>query len=280
MSAAEQAAAARQQAERALARDRERTIREDAAAATAVALIAGAKPADASHPYLAAKGVEAQGLYVAAPGQTVAVAGADGKTKRYGIAGRLLAPLSTADGALRNVQTIAADGAKLYLGGAQKIGTFQLLGELRPERPVLIAEGYATAATVHRATGLPVAMALDTSNLLAVAKALRERHPEMPIYMAADNDHHLPRRAVPLPNAGREKAEAAAAAVGGKVLLPKPAPGRVAQGKGTDWNDYEAQHGRAAARTALLDQMRQAEALAEAAFATRPAEREGRAMTA
>jgi len=46
------------------------------------------------------------------------------------------------------------------------------------------------------------------------------------------NDHHLPLRAKPLPNAGREKAEAAAKAVHATVLQPEPVAGQVA--KGTD----------------------------------------------
>ena len=71
------------------------------------------------------------------------------------------------------------------------------------------------------------------------------------IYLAADNDHHLPERAKPQPNAGREKAEAAAAAVGGTVLLPEAVADQVAKGKGTNWNDYEASHGRTATRAAL-----------------------------
>jgi len=70
---------------------------------------------------------------------------------------------------------------------------------LRAGEPVTVAEGYATGATVHRATGMAVAIALDTSNLMAVAvavaMALRDQDPARPIYMAADNDHHLPVRA-------------------------------------------------------------------------------------
>ncbi len=114
-------------------------------------------------------------------------------------------PGNVADAA---TQTIAADGTKLYLAGAQKAGTFHLLGELRPGTPVIVAEGYATGATVHRATGMAVAVALDTSNLMAVATALRDQDPARPIYLAADNDHHLPLRAKPLPNAGREREHA------------------------------------------------------------------------
>jgi phage/plasmid primase-like uncharacterized protein len=251
VSAVDQAALAAKAEAQAAQRERERVAREEAGARLAAQLLSGAKPADVSHLYLAAKGIEAHGLQVAAPGQTVPVQTAKGATRNVSIAGRLLVPLHNVDGEVRNVQTIAADGTKLYLGGAQKMGTFHLLGELRPGAPVIVAEGFATGATVHRATGMAIAVALDTSNLIAVATALHDQDPARPIYMAADNDHHLPVRAKPLPNAGREKAEAAAAAVGGTVLLPEPASDQVAKGKGTDWNDYEASHGRAATRAAL-----------------------------
>ena len=98
---------------------------------------------------------------------------------------------------------------------------------------------------------MAVAVALDTSNLMAVAVALRRQAPSRPIYLAADNDHHLPLRTKPLPNVGSEKAEAAAAEVGGKVLLPELVAGRAAADKGTDWNDYEACYGLAATWWAL-----------------------------
>ncbi len=250
VSAVDQAALTAKAEAQAAERERERVAREEAGARLAARLLAGAKPADASHPYLRGKGIEGYGLQVAVPGQTVPVRTAKG-TRNVSIAGRLLVPLHDVDGEVRNVQTIAANGTKLYLGGAQKMGTFHLLGELRAGTPVIVAEGYATGATVHQATGLAVAVALDTSNLIAVATALRDQDPARPIYLAADNDHHLPLRAKPLPNAGREKAEAAAATVGGRVLLPEPAADQVAKGKGTDWNDYEASHGKAATRAAL-----------------------------
>jgi phage/plasmid primase-like uncharacterized protein len=290
VSAADQAALAARAEAQAAERERERVAREGAGARLAVQLLAGARLADASHPYLAAKGIEAYGLSLAVQGQTVPVSGkplgltqdAKGTTRNASIAGRLLVPLHDVDGEVRNVQTIAADGTKLYLGGAQKMGTFHLLGELRAGSPVIVAEGYATGATVHRATGLAVAVALDTSNLMAVATALRDQDPARPIYMAADNDHHLPLRAKPLPNAGREKAEAAAAAVGGKVLLPEAVPGQVAKGKGTDWNDYEASHGRAATRAALgtagLQELVAQDALLAAR--SRAAERQGVGLSA
>ncbi len=258
MSASEQAALAERTAAREAEKMRERVAREDAGAAVAKGLIAGARPADASHPYLVGKGVGAHGLYVGAPGQTVTVQGEDGKPRQHSVAGRLLVPLRNVEGEIRNVQTIAADGTKLYLSGAQKIGTMHLLGDLRPGEPVAVTEGYATAATVHRADGMTVAMALDTSNLAPVALALRRRDPDRPLYMAADNDHHLPLREPAKANAGKEKAEAAGAAADARVLLAPEVPQRAAAGKGTDWNDYEAQHGRTAVAALLRAQMAEA----------------------
>jgi phage/plasmid primase-like uncharacterized protein len=97
---------------------------------------------------------------------------------------------------------------------------------------------------LHEVTGLPVIAAFDSGNLLDVARSVRDRDPARPIVIAADNDHHLPRLPSPLPNVGLEKAVAAAEVIGGVVLSPTFAPGA----KGTDWNDYAAQHGTAALR--------------------------------
>ena len=119
-----------------------------------------------------------------------------------------------------------------------------MLGEMQPGQPVIIAEGFATAATMREATGLPVAAAFDAGNLADVARALRVGDPARLIVLAGDNDHGLPRRDPPLPNVGDVKARAAAAEVGGVVLLPSFPPGS----SGTDWNDFSAQHGTTAVR--------------------------------
>jgi len=251
LSPAEQAALDAQARAEAARRRREREAREDEGAQAAMQLLAGAWPADPLHPYLVAKGVEPHGLHVAAPGQAVTVEAAEGTTRQVGVAGQLLVPLRDISGRIRNVQVIAAQGGKLYLAGTQRAGTFHMLGALRPGAPVIVARSYATAAAIHRATGMAVATALDTGNLMVVAVALRSQAPTRPIYLAADNDHHLPLRTTPLPNAGREMAVAAAAEVGGKVLLPEPVAARVAAGKGTDWNDHEACHGLASTWPAL-----------------------------
>lgn len=156
----------------------------------------------------------------------------------------LLVPMRDVDGRIWSMQTIAPDGGKLYMRGGRKQGLHTVLGELQPGAPVVIAEGFATAATLREATGLATVVAFDSGNLADVAAAFRERDPQRPIVIAADNDHHLPRRDPPLPNVGLEKANAAAEAVGGIAL----APTFVSSDKGTDWNDYAEQHGRPAVR--------------------------------
>ena len=106
---------------------------------------------------------------------------------------------------------------KDFLKGSAKSGHFFPIGkpQQRDGRPVFIlGEGYATCASVHAATGHMVLVCFDTSNLLAVAVALRESQPSAWIVFAADNDTQTDG------NPGVTKAKAAAAAVGGVVATP------------------------------------------------------------
>ena len=151
--------------------------------------------------------------------------------------GRVLVPGRDAEGNLRTVQTITPD-AKLFERGSQKSGAFHVID---PENtlgqgPLFIAEGYATAASVHMATGQPVAVAFDAGNMLHVAKALREKFPEQPIALMADNDLANPA------NPGINKAILAAEAVGGSVYAPTFSAEETAA-KLTDWNDLHQKHG-------------------------------------
>jgi phage/plasmid primase-like uncharacterized protein len=92
---------------------------------------------------------------------------------------------------------------------------------------------------VRQATGLPVAVAFDSGNLQSVAEQYRALDPARPIIVAADNDHHLPHRDPPLPNAGLKAAQAAAEAVNGIVVAPE-IPSHHSD---TDWNDIAQRHG-------------------------------------
>ena len=55
--------------------------------------------------------------------------------------------------------------------GLNKQGHYHLIGGT-PRDILLIAEGYATAATLHAATNHPIAVAFDAGNLQPVATAL------------------------------------------------------------------------------------------------------------
>ena len=166
-----QAEAARRQLER----ERERRAEEEAAAKRMRGLWQRSRLA-AQHPYLDRKDIAGHGL-------------------RVDQAGRLLVPMHDADGRIWSVQTITPAGEKLYERGCRTQGMHALLGDLTPGVPLMIAAGFATGATLRELTGLPVAVAFDSGNLLAVAEIYRRRDAERPILVAGDNDHHLPRRA-------------------------------------------------------------------------------------
>jgi putative DNA primase/helicase len=146
-------AMAQRERDRAESQRREQARTEAAharAAAEAAALWAQASDQGESD-YLSRKGVQAHGL-------------------RFSADGRVLVPLCDERGELRNVQTINASGEKRFLPGGPKSGLWHWCG--KPEgAPVLaVCEGYATAASVHQATGRPVAVAFDAGNLANVAK--------------------------------------------------------------------------------------------------------------
>ena len=108
---------------------------------------------------------------------------------------------------------------------------------------VLVAEGYATGASLYAATGLPVAVAFDAGNLKDAARAIRKQLPEANIIICADNDHsHASGR-----NVGVDKAKEAAAAVRGQFIVPAFNPEEKAKGL-TDFNDLHQSQGLQAVR--------------------------------
>ena len=95
---------------------------------------------------------------------------------------------------------------------------------------LLVAEGYATAASLHQATSYPVATAFDVGNLVHVAKALRKMYPLALLVLCGDDDAQTFARTGN--NPGRDKATAAARAVRGLAVFPAPLPA-----DGSDFND-------------------------------------------
>ena len=199
---------------------------QEAAAGEAAALWASASEIGSSA-YLLRKGVQGFGV-------------------RYGADGWLFVPLRDADGRLWNVQRIAptkpAQGTdKLLCKGGRKSGLWHMLGaellaELGGDAVILVAEGYATAASLHMATGLPVVVAFDAGNLLPVCKALHALHPSALLVVCGDDDAATQARTGR--NAGRAKAEAAAHAVRGLAVFPCDLPDGA-----SDFNDMHQVQG-------------------------------------
>ncbi len=141
---------------------------------------------------------------------------------------------------LKNIQYINPKGGKWYEKGCGKSGAVHLLGYGKNEKPenVLIAEGYATGASLHLATKMPVAVAFDAGNLKGAALAIREKFTDSQIIICADNDDHHPSGI----NIGIEKAKEAAAVVNGKVVAPEFTE-KERESKLTDFNDLYISRG-------------------------------------
>ncbi|WP_412758147.1 zincin-like metallopeptidase domain-containing protein [Legionella bozemanae] len=149
-------------------------------------------------------------------------------------------PATDCEGTLWTVQYIAEDGTKRFAKDSKKEGCFHVLGgidKLSDTPVIVIAEGYATAATIKEACELAVVSAFDSGNLKAVAKALHEKYPRTPVILAADDDKHLElSKGI---NPGKEKAGEAADAVNGFIVLPIFAPGEQSSNprQFSDFND-------------------------------------------
>ena len=120
-----------------------------------------------------------------------------------------------ADGALHSLQFISEDGGKRFLSGGRVVGCYFSIGQTQDAAALCIAEGFATGATIFEATGYPVAVAFNAGNLLAVAKAMREKFPDLPLIVCADDDRNTDG------NPGLTKATEAARAVGGLLVIPE-----------------------------------------------------------
>lgn len=162
------------------------------AAARALKLWSGARPAMDDHPYLRNKGVHAYGLRA--------------------LRDQLMVPARDAEGRLHTLQFIGPDGSKRFLTGGRIAGCYYAIG--RPDGALLLAEGYATAATLHQATGRAVAVCFNCGNLVAVARALRAKFPGLRFLVCADNDAGTPG------NPGLTAAHQAAKAIGARVAFP------------------------------------------------------------
>lgn len=162
-------------------------------------------------------------------------------------AGSLLLALHDMAGNITGGQLISPDGQKSLLPGTALSGAFITLSDFPAEPPeqVVITEGYATALAVSLLDHCWIVAAVAATNLLNVARQIRNRWPDSRIIIAGDNDLMDGKE-----NTGRVWAEKAAKAVEGWVTLP---PTR----HKADWDDFRQEMGRERAREAFREEMTQ-----------------------
>jgi putative DNA primase/helicase len=190
-----------------------------------------------NHPYLERKQVPAMGVRFGSDEQ--------------GRGPCLVIPLRKPGEALTSLQFIYPDGRKHFLRGGAKKGAFHVLGGIGPDSLFYLAEGYATAASLHLATGRPAVVAFDAGNLAAVAAALRCAYPAARLVLAADNDRwkaaEIGPDGRPKGNTGVMKAAAVARQYGAYLAVPD-FTGLDTCDRPTDFNDL--------ARLAGLEEVR------------------------
>ena len=210
----EQKAARRKQAKQKLAEARkratqERTRKQDAARQDAASVWAKSVT-PTQHPYLDRKRVHAHGI------------------RQYGRF--LIVPLIDETGGLWSLQSISPEGNKRFMPGGRMQGRFHLITG-NPDR-IGIAEGYATAATVHEKTGNTLLVAFNAGNLEPVAVTARAMYPTAHLTIWGDDDQFTD------DNPGVTKSHrAATVSCANDIQIPDFA-GFDLTGKPTDWNDY------------------------------------------
>ena len=193
LSPADEMAFARRMSEAKAARDAEIKRQREIVADTAEAIWVSGMGASPDHPYLARKGIAVHGTRITGDG-------------------RLMAPLYSPEGKIASIQYIDAEGGKLYHAGGQTGGCFWMVGTMDEPGVLYIAEGFATAATIHEITNRPCVVAYSASNLVPVTGSMRERYGStQELVIVADNDAS---------GTGQKYADQASAKYGARVVMP------------------------------------------------------------
>ena len=174
--------------------------------------------ASSSHPYLIRKGIKPHGI------------------KQCGQ--DLLIPIYSSNLQIQTLQMIKPDGSKKLFPGGKKQGGFHVVGDWTSNFKVYIAEGWATAATVHEMTGEPCVCAVDCGNLEPAIATLKEWLSDTwKLCIAADNDWETKG------NPGLTKALQAAAKHRTGLWYP---PFTDADKGLSDWNDWHMKYNQGA----------------------------------
>jgi phage/plasmid primase-like uncharacterized protein len=152
--------------------------------------------------------------------------------------GDLIIPLSNFKGQIINAQRIPNELGKaktFWVSGGDPRGIY-IFGTITDK--VIIAEGFATAATLHETLGLPVVAAMTAHRLIDVTRGIRRKYKNAEIIIATDDD-------VSSNNIGEAKARIAAKKSAAKISLPIFDREVVGSDKSvSDWNDWARIYGK------------------------------------
>lgn len=228
MSAAEKQAASKkmQQARAALKQERERRSEEARSKAKYIWEHADADPAKiARHGYVVRKKIKPHNVKLWKEG--LAVPMYDGKR-------------------MVSLQFISPVGEKNFITGTAKKGSYAIAGVGPDDQPIVVSEGYATAASIHMATGYTSIAAFDSGNLPEAVGVLIRRYPDRAIVVAGDNDQWN------RTNAGLAAVKKCVGLYEGRVKVCYPQPQPDHPDRPTDFNDIHCSDGLEKVKATIL----------------------------
>ena len=179
---------------------------------------AASVPPPADHAYIQRKGIRPVGIRFHESEISFGEAGSE--DFQYIPARCLVVPIRDERGHLTSLQLITGSSEKRFLYGGRISGGYATIAKGTPTSKILICEGYATGASLHFATDLPVVVAFNAGNLEPVALVMRKKFPNSAIIICGDDDQWTKSGEPNKNNTGRKKATSAASAIGAGVVFP------------------------------------------------------------
>lgn len=162
---------------------------------------AHSQPAQADHEYLVRKKIQPHGTRLMVAVDGLQLTGIDDSNwYRLGqAAGALVVPMHDENGCVCGIQFIYPAGhprrtktgrdKEFWPAGMAMGGTFGVIGPIKRDGIILIGEGFATAASLHEATGQSVVYAFSANNVAKAGKLLRKTCPASKLLFCADDDY-------------------------------------------------------------------------------------------
>lgn len=155
----------------------------------------------AEHEYLARKGIAPHGVRLLGDLDGLVISGLDESNfyRLKSAIGALVVPMHDEKSNVCGLQFIYPKAhprkqkidrdKEFWPSGIAMGGTFGVIGHVRRTGVLLVTEGYATAASLHEATGQSVAYAFSANNLGKAGKLLRKANPKLRLLFCADDDY-------------------------------------------------------------------------------------------